>query len=428
MSAVPATGWGQVPLGEVVTLHYGKALDKSDRNPDGSVPVYGANGVKDRSDKWLARGPSLIVGRKGSAGEITREDGLFWPLDVSYYTSHDSSRLDFDFLQYALRTLDLPSLARGVKPGINRNDVYALPIALPKLEEQKRIVAVLDQAFAALDRARAHAEANLSDAMELKNCCVASELSSNVLGELESVGPHVNLLTGFAFKSGGYTEDPEDIRLVRGDNIVQGEFRWDGVKRWPVSDRANYEKYELARDDVLIAMDRTWISAGIKYAIVDEAALPSLLVQRVARLRSKPSLLPRYLAYWIGSKFFERYVLSIQTGLGVPHVSGSQIENFSIRVPSISEQEAVLDRLDRIMERQDSLVSRIQKKARRPRQPPPIPPAKSLLRRADMKRTRKISPGSSAGAHPVRESTLRRGVPFAHRVRSCKMPGYSNVP
>lgn len=167
MSAVPATGWGQVPLGEVVTLHYGKALDKSDRNPDGSVPVYGANGVKDRSDKWLARGPSLIVGRKGSAGEITREDGLFWPLDVSYYTSHDSSRLDFDFLQYALRTLDLPSLARGVKPGINRNDVYALPIALPKLEEQKRIVAVLDQAFAALDRARAHAEANLADAAAL---------------------------------------------------------------------------------------------------------------------------------------------------------------------------------------------------------------------------------------------------------------------
>ena len=231
-----------------------------------------------------------------------------------------------------------------------------LPIPLPPLNGQKRIVAVLDQAFAALDRARAHAEANLADAIELKNCCVESELSSNLLGELESVGPHVNLLTGFAFKSGGYTEDPEDIRLVRGDNIVQGEFRWDGVKKWPVSDRANYEKYELARDDVLIAMDRTWISAGIKYAIVDQAALPSLLVQRVARLRSKPSLLPRYLAYWIGSKFFERYVLSIQTGLGVPHVSGSQIENFSIRVPSISEQEAVLDRLDRIMERQDGLV------------------------------------------------------------------------
>ena len=245
---------------------------------------------------------------------------------------------------------------------ISRKNLGDVPVPLPSLAEQKRIVAVLDQAFAALDRARTHAEANLADAIELKNCCVESELSSNVLGELESVGPHVNLLTGFAFKSGGYTEDPQDIRLVRGDNIVQGEFRWDGVKHWPVSERANYEKYELAREDVLIAMDRTWISAGIKYAIVDEAALPSLLVQRVARLRSKPSVLPRYLAYWIGSTFFEKYVLSIQTGLGVPHVSGPQIENFSIRVPSISEQKAVLARLDRIMERRDRLVSAYRRK------------------------------------------------------------------
>lgn len=260
------------------------------------------------------------------------------------------------FLYYLLDSVDLPKRGAG-QPFISKGDIQKFPVSIPSLDEQKRIVAVLDQAFAAIDRARAHAEANLADAIELKNCCVESALSSNMLGELESVGPHVNLLTGFAFKSGGYTEGPEDIRLVRGDNIVQGEFRWDGVKRWPVSDRANYEKYELARDDVLIAMDRTWISAGIKYAIVDEAALPSLLVQRVARLRSKPSLHPRYLAYWIGSKFFEKYVLSMQTGLGVPHVSGSQIENFLIRVPSTSEQEAVLDRLDRIMERRDRLVS-----------------------------------------------------------------------
>jgi type I restriction enzyme S subunit len=86
---------------------------------------------------------------------------------VTYYTSHDESRIDFVYLAYALSMLDLPSLARGVKPGINRNDVYALEVLLPTLDEQKRIVAVLDQAFAALDRARALAEANLKDAQSL---------------------------------------------------------------------------------------------------------------------------------------------------------------------------------------------------------------------------------------------------------------------
>lgn len=156
-----------VPLGEVVTLHYGKALSRSERSDQGSVPVYGANGVKDFTSAPLTTGPTWIIGRKGSAGEINRVDGPFWPLDVTYYTSHDEARIEFNYLGYMLQTYNLPALARGVKPGINRNDVYALGVPLPPLDVQKRMVAILDQAFAALDRARAHAEANLEDARAL---------------------------------------------------------------------------------------------------------------------------------------------------------------------------------------------------------------------------------------------------------------------
>src|SRR5690606_32431847 len=115
------------------------------------------------------------------------------------------------------------------------------------------------------------------------------------------------------------------------------------------------------RDDVLVAMDRTWISAGIKYAVVDDAALPSLLVQRVARLRAKPSIDPRYLASWIGSPMFERYVLSIQTGLGVPHVSGGQIESFPIRVPSLDLQSRVIDRLAQLADSCERLQAHYQR-------------------------------------------------------------------
>ena len=154
-------------MGEVVKLHYGKALPLDQRNPNGAIPVYGANGVKDTADNHFAEGPSLVIGRKGSAGQVTRVDGPFWPLDVTYFTSHDRSRLDFSFLQYSLANLKLPKLARGVKPGINRNEVYAQQIVLPPLEEQRQIVAVLDEAFEGLDRARAHAEANLRNAQEL---------------------------------------------------------------------------------------------------------------------------------------------------------------------------------------------------------------------------------------------------------------------
>ena len=262
-----------------------------------------------------------------------------------------------EYLYYYLllaRPLLVSQAIGNAQPNISQAKIKALEIPLPPLEEQKRIVAVLDQAFAALDRARTNAEANLAYAEELRAQAVQGALQS--LGEPEPIGPHVDLLSGFAFKSKGYSDNDEDIRLIRGDNIVQGKFRWNGVKRWPMAEREQYKRYELALDDVLIAMDRTWVSAGIKFSVVDEEALPCLLVQRVARLRTKPSILPRFLAYCIGSKLFERYVLDIQTGLGVPHVSGKQIEAFEIPVPDLPTQQGLVDRLDAIHEKAGRLL------------------------------------------------------------------------
>ena len=84
----------------------------------------------------------------------------------------DYSRIDQDYLYYALSApaafRQFDSLAAGsTVRNLNIDIVSGVTIPLPPLEEQKRIVAVLDQAFAALDRARAHAEANLADAQNL---------------------------------------------------------------------------------------------------------------------------------------------------------------------------------------------------------------------------------------------------------------------
>ncbi len=159
--------WEIKSLGEVISLEYGKPLPPDRRHPSGAFPVFGANGVKDWSDEFYEKGPSIIVGRKGSAGEITITENNFWPLDVTYFVNFDRTRYDFRFIYHLLSMQDLPSLARGVKPGINRNDVYALRVAVPSLPEQRRIVAILDEAFEGLTRARENIGANLKSAREM---------------------------------------------------------------------------------------------------------------------------------------------------------------------------------------------------------------------------------------------------------------------
>jgi type I restriction enzyme, S subunit len=156
-----------------------------------------------------------------------------------------------------------------------------------------------------------------------------------------TLGAEVDLLTGFPFKSERYTDCDDSIRLVRGDNIVQGGIRWDGVKKWPLSESAQHELYHLREGDVVLAMDRPWIEAGLKYAAISKYDLPCLLVQRTARLRGGPKLDIGFLRYLIGSREFTQHIHAITTGTAVPHISGKQIGDFTFARPPLRDQKAI---------------------------------------------------------------------------------------
>jgi type I restriction enzyme S subunit len=176
------------------------------------------------------------------------------------------------------------------------------------------------------------------------------------------VGDHVDFLAGFAFKSSQYTDSEDGVRLVRGDNIVQGEFRWEGVKRWPKKSAAAYSQFAFEEHDVVLAMDRPWVAAGLKVAFVTTSDLPSLQVQRTARLRAKSSLHWKYLFHLIRSSSYITYLLDGQTGLGVPHISGKQILSFRFTLPPLSEQKRIATNLDSLHQETTRLAAIYQQK------------------------------------------------------------------
>ena len=150
-----------------------------------------------------------------------------------------------------------------------------------------------------------------------------------------------DLLTGYPFKSDFYVSDVDAPRLLRGDNVAQGAIRWNGVKRWGPEPSEKIEPYWLREGDVVLAMDRPWIEAGLKFASIREADLPALLVQRVARLRGSDRLMDGFLHYVVASREFTDYVLSVQTGTAVPHISGNQIGEYEFLLPSLPEQRTI---------------------------------------------------------------------------------------
>ena len=180
-------GWQTIPLGEVIKLEYGKPLPKEDRTENGRYPAYGANGVKCQTDTYYFDRPSIIVGRKGSAGEITLTDGMFWPLDVTYFVTFDDSSYDLNFLYHCLKILQLPKLARGVKPGINRNDVYKIKFTFPPLPEQKRIVAILNELSDRTKCLEVIYQQKLTALAELKQSILQKAFAGELTADVSSV-------------------------------------------------------------------------------------------------------------------------------------------------------------------------------------------------------------------------------------------------
>lgn len=131
-------GWERKKLNEVLELYYGKALKAEDRK-EGIVPVFGSSGIVGFHNLTLAKGPGIIVGRKGNVGSVFWSFDDFYPIDTVYFVS---SKISFYFLFFNLKTQNFVNSDSAV-PGLNRNSAYQLEAIVPEseiLEEFERIV------------------------------------------------------------------------------------------------------------------------------------------------------------------------------------------------------------------------------------------------------------------------------------------------
>ena len=136
--------WPLVPARNLVTLNYGRAL-KANTRIAGKVPVYGTNGQCGWHDEPLAKGPGVILGRKGQ-GPLGVEwcESDFWVIDTAYFASTLTPDLDLKYFYHLVKHVGLNHLKDGTSnPTLSRDTFGAQLFPLPPLAEQKAIAAVL---------------------------------------------------------------------------------------------------------------------------------------------------------------------------------------------------------------------------------------------------------------------------------------------
>lgn len=147
MKKAITAGWIETTVGGVLTLEYGKSFPERKREP-GPYVVYGSNGEIGRAHQYFLEDRTIVIGRKGSAGEVILGEPKSWPIDTTYYVHvRDTAGHSLDFLYYLLKWLDPRRFVeRTTKPGLNRDRVYERVVTIPPLPVQERIVEVLQKA------------------------------------------------------------------------------------------------------------------------------------------------------------------------------------------------------------------------------------------------------------------------------------------
>ncbi|MBI3777298.1 MAG: restriction endonuclease subunit S [Gammaproteobacteria bacterium] len=299
--------WRSGRLGEAFTFEYGDNLPAPKRTETGEYPVYGSNGVVGTHDTYLTKEPAIIVGRKGSAGALNIATGPSWTTDVAYFV-RPPSYLDLRFTYYLFSTLRLDELGKGIKPGLSRKEAYELPIALPPLAEQKRIVAKVDELMALCDRLEAQ--------QQERDTCHAALARASLARFAEAPTP-ANL--DFLFHN-SYTITPADLRKSILTLAVQGKL---------VPQDANDEPAEdfLAR----IGLKTTFISENGP-SVSDDTLPPSW-----ARVRFEDIAVVTG-GVTLGRKLGERKTVTLPY-LRVANVKRGEIDLSIVKEVSIADDE-----------------------------------------------------------------------------------------
>ena len=156
----------------------------------------------------------------------------------------------------------------------------------------------------------------------------------------------VDLLSGFAFKSEDFKTTGK-FRLLRGINLGVNEIRWkETVFVDSIPDRVS--DYLLCKGDVLLGLDRPWISDGTRVAVFDDAE-DTYLVQRVLRIRSTSYLISSFVSYILHSSLLKSPLGGETTGISVPHISPNQVGSIVIPLPPLFEQKRIVARLEELL-------------------------------------------------------------------------------
>ncbi|WP_105881720.1 restriction endonuclease subunit S [Haemophilus influenzae] len=137
------SGGGEKKLIDVAKIKNGKDWKHLE---EGNIPIYGSGGIIGYVDTYSYDKPTVLIPRKGTITNIFYLEEPFWNVDTIYYTEIDTTQILPKYFYHFMKTVDLTKLDTGSgRPSLTQAILNEIPIFVPSIEEQQRIVSILDK-------------------------------------------------------------------------------------------------------------------------------------------------------------------------------------------------------------------------------------------------------------------------------------------
>lgn len=356
-------GWERKKLGDVATLQRGFDLPTQERI-SGDVPLVTSSGITDTHNKSLVPGPGVATGRSGSIGNVFYIEDDFWPLNTVLYVK-DFHGNDPRFVFHLLKHFDLKRFASGSGvPTLNRNFVHDEIVNVPPLAEQRRIVGVLDEAFAGLATAQANAEKNLQNARALFESHLQSVFSQRGKGWVDKKLEDVLIVqpqNGWSPPAANHAETGTPVLTL--SSVTGFLFRADKLK-YTSAKTDPKARYWIQNGDFLITRSNTPELVG-HVAIATGIERPTIYPDLIMRMKPDPKqAVTEFLYYQMRTPTLREEVTGRAQGANptMKKISNGAVRTLPISLPPIEEQQAIVTQLDALSTETQRLASLYEQK------------------------------------------------------------------
>lgn len=275
-----------------------------------------------------------------------------------------SSKLDSRFLEYYMKStiffefLNADAKGAAIKNVASVKELKKIPVMVISLEEQQTIVAKLDQAFAALDQAKANIQKNIANAKELFQSKLNQIFSQKGDGwEEKRLGEISKINYGYTEKAVFENIGPKYLRIT---DLTEKGVNWESVPHCKIS-KDEIIKYELQKGDIVFA--RTGATTGKSYLFDDDVF--SVFASYLIRLKviNKNEILPEFIYLFFQSGNYWKEINAGISGSAQGGFNASKLSDLKLSYPLDSNiQKKIVTDFDVVLSQTNLLVTKYQQK------------------------------------------------------------------